>query len=152
MKRLPVSLFVLFFSALFGGCLASAQVPPTTQTNLEVLAVGIDAHGNEIPNVTVPGRGKFSIRFSVRNISSAMAKGVLGGVLMMPHDMLLLSDDCDEIPFGDIDSGKLYTKACKFQAPQTEGKYKINFGAGERGAAPTVGSIMVSVGTADKGS
>jgi hypothetical protein len=149
MKRLPVSL-APFFSVLFSGCFAFAQVLPIPVTSsLKVLAVGIDSQGSEMPNPEVPTRGKFTLRFGVRNTYGTIAKSVVAGVTMMPHDMLLLSGDCDEVHIGDMRSGELYTKDCSFEAPQRDGVFKINFTAAERGAYPTVGSILVSVGTTD---
>jgi hypothetical protein len=150
MKRLSVSLLVLFFSALLSGCFAFAQVLPIPFTShLKVLAVGIDPQDSEIPNLEVPTGAKFTVRFGVRNASATITKSVVAGVTMMPYDMLLLSDDCGEVHIGDIRSGELYTKDCSFQAPQRDGVFKINFAAAEHGANPAVGSIMVSVGTAD---
>jgi hypothetical protein len=146
MKRLPVSL-APFFSALFSGCFAFAQVLPISFTSsLRVLAIGIDSQGSELPNLEVPTRGKFTVRFGVRNIYGTVAKSVVAGVTMMPHDMLLLSADCDEVHIGDMLSGQLYIKDCSFEAPERDGVFKINFAAAERGAYPAVGSVIISVG------
>jgi len=99
-----------------------------------------------MPTLEVPTRGKFTVRFGVRNAFGTVAKSVVAGVTMMPRDMLLLSGDCDEVHIGDMRSGELYTKDCSFQAPERDGVFKINFAAAERGTDPAVGSIMVSVG------
>jgi len=148
MKRLPARLLVLFFAALIGRCIASAQVLPILlPSNLRVLAVGIDTQGNEMPDpLAVQNRGNFTIRVGIRNTSVTVAKEVVAGVLLMPHDLLLLSDDCNKFAVGNMKSGQLFTKDCDFQAPQLSGIYKIDFGAAEHGAQIAVGSIIISVG------
>jgi len=148
MKRLPASLLVLFFSVLFSGCFAFAQVLPILlPSNLKVLAVAIDTQGNEMPGpLAVQNRGNFTIRLGIRNASVTVAKEVVAGVLAMPHDLLLLSDDCDKFAVGNMQSGQLFTKDCAFQAPELSGIYKMDFGAAEHGAQIAVGSIIISVG------